>query len=131
MQTQTTESIIGQIRRCNDAFEAAFTRQDSEALAELYTNEGSLLPPGAGELKGKQAIRDFWQGAMQLGVAKARLTTGEAEEHGDTATEIGNFVLSSATGDQIDHGKYLVIWKRQNDRWYLHRDIWNSSQSAG
>lgn len=100
-------------------------------MAELYTNEGSLLPPGAGELKGKQAIRDFWQGAMQLGVAKARLTTGEAEEHGDTATEIGNFVLSSATGDQIDHGKYLVIWKRQNDRWYLHRDIWNSSQSAG
>ncbi|GAB3170309.1 YybH family protein [Telluribacter humicola] len=128
MQTQTTQSITGQIRRCNDAFEAAFTQQDSTSLAALYTPDASLLPPGAGEQKGPQAIRDFWMGAMQMGIAKARLTTIEAEELGDTATEIGNYELSSATGDAIDQGKYLVIWKRQGDRWLLHRDIWNSNK---
>lgn len=128
MQTQTTESITRQIRQCNDAFEAAFAQQDSNRLVQLYTNDASLLPPGAGEQKGTQAIRDFWMGAMQMGVAQAKLTTTEAEEHGDTATEIGNFVLSSSTGELIDQGKYLVIWKRQGDRWLLHRDIWNSNQ---
>ncbi|WP_247236051.1 DUF4440 domain-containing protein [Telluribacter sp. SYSU D00476] len=130
MQTQTTESITGQIRQCNDAFEAAFVQQDSASVAALYTPDALLLPPGYAEFKGIQAVRDFWRGAMEMGVARIRLTTVEAEEHGDTATEIGNFVISSATGDTIDQGKYLVIWKRKDGRWYLHRDIWNSSQSA-
>ncbi|GAA4454693.1 hypothetical protein GCM10023189_21500 [Nibrella saemangeumensis] len=131
MQTQTTESIKDQIRRGNDAFEAAFARQDSKELSKLYTNDAALLPPGATEQKGPQTIGQFWQGAMDIGVAKAKLTTVEAEDYGDTAVEIGHYELSSATGDQLDHGKYVVVWKRQGDRWLLHRDIWNTSQSPG
>jgi uncharacterized protein (TIGR02246 family) len=131
MQAQTSESITNQLRQCNDTFEAAFARQDSAGLARLYTPGGSLLPPGTGELKGQEAIRNFWQGAMDMGVAKAKLTTVEAEEHGDTAIETGQYVLSSTSGDTLDHGKYLVVWKHQGERWYLHRDIWNTSQSEG
>ncbi len=131
MQTQTSESIADQIRQCNDAFEAAFAQQDSATIADLYTEEADLLPPGADKLTGREAIANFWQGAMQMGVAKATLTTDEAEDLGDTTIETGNFSLYSATGDSLDQGKYLVIWKQRNDQWFLHKDIWNSSQSAG
>ena len=131
MQTQTSESIADQIRQCNDAFEAAFARQDSAAIASLYTGEASLLPPGTTPQKGHSAIANFWQGAMQMGVAKVTLTTDEAEDLGDTAIEVGRFALYSATDDLLDQGKYLVIWKRQNGEWLLHQDIWNTSQSAG
>jgi uncharacterized protein (TIGR02246 family) len=131
MLTQTQHSITEQIRRCNDAFEAAFARHDSAALANLYTGDASLLPPGMDPQKGRSAIRDFWQGAMQMGVAKAMLATEEAEGLGDTAIEIGRFYLYSGTGDLLDQGKYLVVWKRQNEEWFLHRDIWNTSQSQG
>lgn len=90
-----------------------------------------MLPPGADTQKGPTAIQNFWQGAMQLGVAKATLTTAEAEELGDTAIEVGRYTLYSASDDLLDHGKYLVVWKRQNGQWFLHQDIWNTSQSAG
>lgn len=129
MQTQSTPTIYDEIRQANDAFEAAFDRQDSTGMSQLYTPDAVLLPPGASEMEGPQAIAQFWQGAMQMGVAKAQLTTTEAEQHGDTTVEIGHFVLSGGNGDQLDHGKYLVVWKRQGDQWFLHRDIWNSSQS--
>ena len=66
-----------------------------------------------------------------MGVAKATLTTDEAEDLGDTAIEVGRFFLYSATDDLLDQGKYLVVWKRQNEQWLLHQDIWNTSQSAG
>ncbi len=130
MTTKANTSIEDQLRQCNDAFEAAFTRQDSAAIAKLYTDDALLLPPSAAEMQGIPAIGQFWQGAMQMGVAQARLTTFEAESYGDTAVEIGHFVLSAATGDTLDHGKYLVVWKQQNGQWFLHRDIWNSSQGA-
>jgi uncharacterized protein (TIGR02246 family) len=130
MDVSTTETITQQLRRCNDAFEAAFPNQDSVGLAALYTTDGVLLPPGMAEMKGTEAIQQFWQGAMQMGVGKAKLTTVEAEEYGDTAIEQGQFVLSGADGSELDHGKYIVVWKRQGDQWYLQRDIWNSSRSA-
>lgn len=129
MQTQLTQSIVQQLRVCNDAFEAAFPNKDSAGLAALYTPDGVLLPPGASELSGTEAIQQFWQGAMNMGVAGAKLTTVAAKEFGDTAIEQGQFVLSGADGSQLDHGKYVVIWKRQNGQWHLHQDIWNSSQN--
>ncbi len=128
MQTQLNETIEQQLRVCNDAFEAAFPNKDSVGLAALYTPDGVLLPPGMPELSGTEAIQQFWQGAMNMGVAGAKLTTVAAEEFGDTAIEQGQFVLSGADGSQLDYGKYVVIWKRTGDQWQLHQDIWNSSQ---
>lgn len=127
---QTTEPIEQQLRRCNDAFEAAFSAHDSAALAALYTPDAVLLPPGSPVVSGTSAIQQFWQGAMDMGVAAGQLTTVTAEVLGDTAIEQGQFVLSAADGTQLDHGKYVVIWKQHEGDWHLHQDIWNSSQSA-
>jgi ketosteroid isomerase-like protein len=30
-------------------------------------------------------------------------------------------------GKVVDRGKYIVIWKREQGQWKLHRDIWNTS----
>lgn len=128
MQEQLTQPIAQQLRSCNDAFEAAFQQQNSARLAAFYTPDGVLLPPGSPEIGGTEAIQQFWQGVMNMGVARAKITTVTAEDLGDTAIEQGQFVLSGADGNQLDHGKYMVIWKRTGDQWHLHQDIWNSSQ---
>ncbi len=41
--------------------------------------------------------------------------------------EQGRYELADADGNVADHGKYIVIWKRDGDDWKLHRDIWNTS----
>ena len=33
------------------------------AIADMYTEDGKLLPPNSPMLAGKQAIRAFWHGA--------------------------------------------------------------------
>jgi ketosteroid isomerase-like protein len=38
---------------------------------------------------------------------------------------IGLFEVSSKDGNQLDKGKYLVLWKKENGKWKLHRDISN------
>jgi ketosteroid isomerase-like protein len=65
-----------------------------------------------------------------MGVAAADLETVEFEEMGDTAWEVGKFSLKAKDGRLLDHGQYIVIWKREHGAWKWHRDIWNSSRPA-
>src|SRR3954463_2620581 len=126
MITQALD-IQSDIRKADDVFQTNFRNGDAAGIAELYTDNGTLLPGGSDFIEGKKAIRDFWQGAMDMGIKEARLDIRETELCGDTAIEIGEYTLSSADGKTLDHGKYIVIWKQEGGQWKLHRDIWNTS----
>ncbi|MEX2527126.1 MAG: SgcJ/EcaC family oxidoreductase [Gemmatimonadota bacterium] len=115
------------VRTGNQDLCDALARGDAKGMAALYTPEGRLLPPGSDIVSGRDAIGTFWQGAMDMGIAGATLETVTLEEMNGIVTEIGRFVLTAADGSQIDHGKYLVVWKHHGGRWRLHWDIWNSS----
>ena len=67
---------------------------------------------------------------MDAGIKSIELKTTEVEGLGDTAVEVGSFTLFAKTGATIDQGKYLVLWKRVDGAWRLHRDCWNSNQPA-
>lgn len=111
------------------AWESAFNAGDGKGVAELYTEDAALFPPGAERVDGKAAIAGFWQGAIDAGLADADLETVEVVEAGDLAYEVGNVTLSAPTsdGDRVPvSGKYIVVWQHGEDgAWRLHRDIWN------
>ena len=111
-------------------FMAAFNRGDAAGVAALYTEQGQLLPPNADFMIGRQAIQAFWQGAMDMGIASAKIKILEVEGHGDTAIEVSEYTLHAQNGEELDAGKFIVIWKRVEGEWKLHRDIFNSSKPA-
>ena len=128
--TQTASGVLEEIRSANQNFERNFANGDAKAIASLYTGDGVLLPPGAPVQKGTNAIQGFWQMVMGLGIKTAHLETIEAEQEGETAIEMGRYELGGADGQRLDHGKYIVIWKREDGQLKLHKDIWNTSVSA-
>jgi uncharacterized protein (TIGR02246 family) len=123
----TSSKIQAAIEAADEVFMATFNRGDAAALADLYTENGQLLPAGSDFVTGKEAIQNFWQGAMDMGIKSAKLETIEVERHGDTAIEEGKYTLRGESGNVLDRGKYIVIWKQQAEQWKLHRDIWTSS----
>ncbi len=125
-----SKDVVDAIIAVDKKFMDMFSNEDAEGIAELYTEDGQLLPPNLDYLNGKAAIAAFWQGAMQMGVGSVKLESTEIEGGGDIISEIGNYSLYSGEGTEIDTGKYVVIWKQENGNWKLHRDIWNSSRSA-
>nr|WP_084444272.1 DUF4440 domain-containing protein [Hymenobacter roseosalivarius] len=110
-------------------FEASFGRGDAVAIA-AYTPDGSLLPTGMEPIQGAAGVQAFWQGAIDMGIKQLKLKSREVEELQDTAIELGTYTLLGSDGQQIDQGKYLVVWKEQNGQWRLHQDIWNTSLPA-
>jgi ketosteroid isomerase-like protein len=42
------------------------------------------------------------------------------------STEEGVYEIKTKDGKQLDKGKYIVLWKKEDGKWKLHRDISNS-----
>ena len=61
-----------------------------------------------------------------MGVKEIVIETLEVDSQGATAIEMGRYTLFADQKLEIDHGKYIVIWKLIKGDWKLHRDIWNT-----
>ncbi|KPK04105.1 MAG: hypothetical protein AMJ56_18035 [Anaerolineae bacterium SG8_19] len=107
-----------------------FNRGDAAGMADLYTDDGQVLPPNSDFVIGKEAIQAFWQALMDMGIKEAKLDIVEVEEQDDLAVEVSKYTLQGEEGQVLDQGKYIVIWKREDGQWKLHRDIFNSSLPA-
>lgn len=119
-----------EIKKVNRLFEIAMSEANADGLAAVYTQDGQALPPNAPTISGVENIKNFWQGAIDMGVTSVKLESVELDVVADTAIEIGAFELKAADGGVIDQGKYIVVWKKEDGKYKWHRDIWNSSNTA-
>jgi uncharacterized protein (TIGR02246 family) len=122
--------IHATIEAANDVFMETFKSGSSTGMAALYTQDGQVLPPNSDFVTGQQAIQDFWQALMDVGIEEVKLEIVEVERRGDTAFEVSKFTLLGEGGQVLKQGKYIVIWKQVQGRWKLHRDIFNTSMPA-
>ncbi len=118
------------IEAANTQFSADAAKGSGADLAALYAADGEVLPAGSDPIKGSQAIQKFWQGALDSGIASIGLKTLEVFGHGPTATEVGQYELRDKAGVVLDHGKYIVIWRHENGKWKLFRDMFSTNVPA-
>lgn len=118
------------IKAVNAHFITAFNRGDFAAVADLYTEDGQIMPAGFDTFTGREAIQAFLRSAREMGVKSAQLETVELNDLGQTAIEVGKYALFAEGGQMVDTGKYLVIWEQEFGDWKLYRDIWTTSLPA-
>jgi ketosteroid isomerase-like protein len=119
-----------QIDAVNARFMATFNRGDAVGAGQFYSTDAVLLPPNSAAVHGRSGIAGAWAAFGKMGGTNLKLSTIELVAHGDMAHEMGNYSLDvkPPKGALVhDHGKYIVIWKRDPKAgWQLYRDIWNS-----
>ena len=109
------------------AFEEAFYRGDADTISRIYTEDAELLIPEAAIISGREAIAEVWKTTWDQVGTLQRVDTGEVQEGGDWAYEVGAFTTSAPDGNVLNAGKYIVIRKRQpTGGWKIHPDIFNS-----
>ncbi|MCH9646626.1 MAG: SgcJ/EcaC family oxidoreductase [Deltaproteobacteria bacterium] len=124
---QSPEANIREsIEAVNMTFMKAFGMGDAEGVAALYTADSVLLAPHFDSFEGRGAVTAYMRGAIEQGLTEIELKTVEVEGEGDTAYEVGKYTLF-AGNQRVDRGKYLVVWKRDQGVWRLHRDVMNTS----
>ncbi len=114
------------IESANARFAEAFSRRDVATLGQLYAADAQAYPPGTAPLVGRTAIQDMWKGVLGMSGGRIQLRTVEVDGNGETAWEAGRYTLIGSNGSTVDDGKYIVLWKHEQDGWKLYRDMWSS-----
>ena len=124
-----TSDVATSITTNNKKLCAALAGGDAAGAAAVYANGGRLMPPNMGIVE-RADIAGYWQGAIDMGIKDATLTSDTVEIHGDTAIEVGKYVLFGPGRVQVDNGKYLVVWKNEGGTWKIFQDIFNTNVPA-
>ena len=104
----------------------AFNSGDAAAIAAMMSADAQLMPPNGDFVEGREAIQSFWQGFIDSGV-KGSLSIVEITVDGNMAYKTGKYQILGPEGEELDHGKFLELWRFMDGSWQFHRDIWNSS----
>lgn len=118
---------LAEINAANDHFVKTMSAHDHAAHAACYTKDALFMVPGKPSIVGRTAIEADAIESFKSGVTELGLTTTEIYDMGgDMLLEEGKFTISNKEGITFDKGKYLVLWKKEEGKWKLHRDIYNS-----
>ena len=130
MMPASTGDAESAIRHANSEFSANVRTANVQAIVENYYAPDAVgMAPNMPALHGRDALRQFWAGFLSTGAIDVTLTSDNVTQSGDVAVEMGRYDLSitPAGGQAIkEKGKYLVMWKKSNGRWWAVEDIFNS-----
>ncbi|HEX3578684.1 MAG TPA: DUF4440 domain-containing protein [Thermoanaerobaculia bacterium] len=123
------------IRRANGDFAANARAGNAATLVDnFYAPDAEVMAPNMPAFRGREAIRAFWTAFLATGSVDVALTsTNVTQPSADFAIETGRYDLSlrPASGQAVkDAGKYMVLWKKSNGRWWAAEDIFNSDMPA-
>lgn len=123
-QPQTEKAIKAE----NVRWAQAYARGDYEAIGRLYTEDGSLLPPGGNRIIGAAAIVDHFTKAS-AGPQPDTVSFSNYEFYGsdEAVTEVSDAEIHDHSGKLKYRGKQILIFLKQGGTWKLHRDMWNDS----
>jgi ketosteroid isomerase-like protein len=122
-------NLKAEIAAANKELMEAFKTKTPSWIAKMYAPDALLMPPGATTVMGEDNICKFWQSVLDSGICDVELETLTLDEADTSVTEVGHYRLHSEES-LVDHGKYVVVWKKVEDEWRLFRDIWNSDPAG-
>ena len=99
--------------------------KDAAAIAQLYAEDGAVMPPNMPMAQGRDAVQRTWQSMLQ---APGDLTFQTEQmvfsSSGDMALDRGTYRFGE------DIGKYVVVWRKIDGEWKAAADIFNSDRPA-
>jgi ketosteroid isomerase-like protein len=115
-----------EIDEANRQFVDLFNKSDSVGLANMFTVDGKSMEPNEPSFVGRENIQTHYSLVMNAGANKLGLRTLGLWGDEKMLAEEGEFSFSDSNGNQLDIGKYIVLWKKEDGKWKLFRDCYNS-----
>ncbi len=115
-----------EIEEANKNFMALVASGDSIGLANAYTKDAKFMSAGAPSVVGRTDIQTAMSNIVKSGITKADLRLENVYGTEDLIVEEGELTLF--VGDNaVAEEKYIVVWKKEEGKWKLFRDIFNSN----
>jgi uncharacterized protein (TIGR02246 family) len=128
-----SEADLAKIRAVNEAYAAAWLKNDAEAVLNTLSETAVLIPQGNRPVEGIEAIKKFWWPAdgPRTTIKSFTISTDEVGGAGDVGYVRGTFQFSFSyeekgkTSALTNAGNYLMIMRRQRDgSWRISHRMW-------
>ncbi len=120
------ETAKVEIEEANKVFMELFAKGDSIGLANAYTVDGKMMGANAPSVVGRANLQKAWHEMINAGLTKADLKLENLYGTEDLLAEEGVVTLFVGN-DTVGVEKYIVLWKKEDGKWKLFRDIFNSN----
>jgi ketosteroid isomerase-like protein len=108
------------------AFEQAFTRHDVDATLALFSADAQILPQNGPVVNGRAEIEAYLKDTMTPRV-QYDTETDMTLVSGQLGVEQGSYWIRDVRrGADVEQGKYVHVWRRQDGAWKLYRMIFNT-----
>jgi uncharacterized protein (TIGR02246 family) len=124
------------VRQADMDWSKAAASKDVDKVVSFYAEDGAVYPPNAPVAAGQPAIKVAWTGMVNLPGFMVNWVPSRVEvaRSADLAWSTGTYTMTSSVpgSPTTDHGKYVAVWKKQQDgSWKVQADIFNSDLPAG
>ncbi|CAM3960583.1 Ketosteroid isomerase homolog [Pedobacter westerhofensis] len=124
------ELAKNEIVSLNRQFSESLHNADTESAAKIYTVDAKHMPPNSPAVEGRESIKQFYNQKIDQNGLDLVLTTLAVWGNSNMVTEEGTYVVKTIEGVQWEVGKYLSLWKKENGKWRIFRQCYNSDRPA-
>ncbi len=120
------DAVKDSIEAANVIFVQAMLAGDSTRGADNYTSDAKIMGPNMPSISGREGIVGFAGEFSRMGLKDFKLNVVDIWGNEDMVIEEGTYTMNDDKGNSVDKGKYIAIWKQENGKWKIFRDIFNS-----
>jgi ketosteroid isomerase-like protein len=127
--TQSKETKKREIIGASVQFSANYIKGDFRAMAETYTNDALLFPPGKDVIIGKENILKYWENLPKTTILMHKSVSEKLVFKGKEVHDYGYYFVQSQKENEAPNpvysAKYYIIWITENGEWKMKLDMWN------
>ncbi len=103
---------------------------DPAFFDQAYTREAWVMPAGVPKITGMGNIIAYFKAPADASPYSVNVQAQEIFGNADNVVETGQYALLDSAGVQFETGKFVVVWRQEDGRWKIHREIWTANEAA-
>ena len=115
------------IQENNDAFMEAHITRDTAILNSMYTKDAKVFPPNSEVITNRTVIEAMNLQWVNYDIREAREESTALYGNEDYIIDEGTYYMNFGADSIVDKGKYLNVWKKEDGKWKMFTNMWNSS----
>lgn len=114
------------IETAGQTFVTAMNKGDSISLANCYTTDAKMMGPNQKSVIGRPAIQKVFSGWIKGGLPTFTMKTVAIWGNEGVMAAEGEWAFLGKDGKILDSGKSIELFKREDGKWRMYRDCFNS-----
>ncbi|WP_220444893.1 SgcJ/EcaC family oxidoreductase [Paraburkholderia sp. DHOC27] len=103
-------------------YDSNYAAKNADAMAQLYAEDGTLVSPAGKLIKGRPALRQYYEARFSSGAKEHHIHVIDANAQGNGGFSIAEFSVQVPQGDgtfRQESGHIMAVYVKDSDGWHF------------